>query len=113
MTALKAWFEERLKALLAKSRTAEAIRYALNHWDGLIRFLEDGRIELDTNAVERAMRPIALNRKSAFFAGCDEEAEAWAYLASLIETCRASSGASKGAGATLTLQQTGLRLQGR
>ncbi len=46
------------------------------------------RIELDTNAVERAMRPIALNRKNALFAGCDEGAEAWACLASLIETCR-------------------------
>ena len=57
VTALKAWFEERLKTLSAKSPTAEAIRYGLNHWDGLIRFLDDGRIELDTNAVERAMRP--------------------------------------------------------
>ena len=88
VTALKTWFEERLKTLSAKSPTAEAIRYGLNHWDGLIRFLDDGRIELDTNAVERAMRPIALNRKNALFAGCDEGAEAWACVASLIETCR-------------------------
>ena len=88
MTALKAWFEERLKTLSAKSPTAEAIRYGLNHWDGLIRFLDDGRIELDTNAVERAMRPIALNRKNALFAGCDEGAEGWACIASLIESCR-------------------------
>jgi hypothetical protein len=41
---------------------AAAIRYALNQWDGLARFLEDGRIELDTNAVERAMRSIAMAR---------------------------------------------------
>ena len=88
VTALKTWFEERLKTLSAKSPTAEAIRYGLNHWDGLIRFLDDGRIELDTNAVERAMRPIALNRKNALFAGCDEGAEAWACIASLIESCR-------------------------
>ncbi len=88
VTALKAWFEERLKILSGKSLTAEAIRYGLNHWDGLIRFLDDGRIELDTNSVERAMRPIALNRKNALFAGCDEGAEAWACLASLIETCK-------------------------
>jgi hypothetical protein len=39
---------------------AQAIRYALNHWKGLIRFLDDGRFELDTNIVERAMRPVAL-----------------------------------------------------
>jgi hypothetical protein len=91
VTALKTWFEERLKTLSGKSPTAEAIRYGLNHWDGLIRFLDDGRIELDTNAVERAMRPIALNRKNALFAGCDEGAEAWACVASLIETCRLNS----------------------
>jgi hypothetical protein len=88
VTALKAWFEERLKTLSAKSPTAEAIRYGLNHWDGLVRYLDDGRIELDTNAVERTMRPIALNRKNALFAGCDEGARAWACIASLIETCR-------------------------
>ena len=64
VTALKTWFEERLKTLSAKSPTAEAIRYGLNHWDGLIRFLDDGRIELDTNAVERAMRPIALTGRT-------------------------------------------------
>jgi transposase len=88
VAALKTWFEERLKILSGKSLTAEAIRYGLNHWDGLTRFLDDGRIEMDTNAVERAMRPIALNRKNALFAGCDEGAEAWACIASLIETCR-------------------------
>jgi hypothetical protein len=88
VTALKSWFEDRLKILSGKSPTAEAIRYGLNHWDGLIRFLDDGRIELDTNSVERAMRPIALNRKNALFAGCDEGAGAWACLASLIETCK-------------------------
>ena len=67
---------------------AEAIRYALRHRDGLLRFLEDGRIELDTNSVERAARPVALGRKNALFAGCDEGAEAWAAIASLIETCK-------------------------
>jgi hypothetical protein len=44
------------------SQTAKAIHYALNHWEGLGRFLEDGRIEIDTNTVERSIRPIALNR---------------------------------------------------
>ena len=86
--ALKAWFEQRLTILSGKSLTAEAIRYGLNHWEGLTRFLDDGRIEMDTNAVERAMRPICLNRKNALFAGCDEGAETWACVASLIETCR-------------------------
>ena len=72
----------------ARGPSAEAIRYALNHWAGLERFLEDGRIELDTNSVERAMRPVALSRKNSLFAGSDEGGENWACLASLIETCK-------------------------
>jgi transposase len=86
--ALKAWLEAQLARLSGKSVLAAAIRYALNQWDGLGRFLDDGRIELDTNAVERAMRPIALNRKNALFAGHDEGAANWACIASLIETCK-------------------------
>jgi transposase len=86
--ALKTWLEEQLARVSAKSVIAEAIRYGLNHWDGLVRFLEDGRIELDTNIVERSMRPIVLNRKNALFAGHDGGAENWACLASLIETCK-------------------------
>ena len=58
--ALKIWLEEQLARVSAKSVIAEAIRYGLNHWDGLVRFLEDGRIELDTNIVERGQRLIAL-----------------------------------------------------
>jgi transposase len=85
---LHVWFEARIAKLPARGPTAESIRYALNHWDGLERFLEDGRIELDTNSVERAMRPIALSRKNSLFAGSDEGGENWACLASLIETCK-------------------------
>ncbi len=51
-------------------------------------FLDDGRIELDSNAVERTIRPIALNRKNALFAGHDTSAQNWAVIASLIETCK-------------------------
>ena len=86
--ALKTWLEEQLAHVSGKSVIAEAIRYGLNHWDGLVRFLEDGRIELDTNIVERGMRPIAINRKNALFAGHDAGAENWACLASLVETCK-------------------------
>ena len=86
--ALKAWFELQLTLVSGKAKIAEHIRYALNHWDGLTRFLDDGRIELDTNIVERSMRPIVLNRKNALFAGHDQGAENWACIASLIETCK-------------------------
>lgn len=51
-------------------------------------FLTDGRIEIDNNTVERTIRPIALNRKNALFAGHDAGAENWATIASLIETCK-------------------------
>jgi len=54
---------------------ADAIRYALSRWEGLTRFIDDGRIELDNNAVERSIRLIALNRKNALFAGSDGGAE--------------------------------------
>ena len=51
-------------------------------------FVDDGRVEIDSNVVERAIRPIALNRKNALFAGSDGGAENWAIIASLIETCK-------------------------
>jgi len=85
---LRIWFEAQMEKLPGRSPTAEAIRYALNHWVGLERFLDDGRIELDNNSVERAMRPVCLSRKNSLFAGSDEGAENWACLASLVETCK-------------------------
>jgi transposase len=57
---LKRWFEQQLARVSGKSLIAEAIRYGLNHWDGLTRFLDDGRIELDTNIVERSIRPMVM-----------------------------------------------------
>lgn len=89
--ALKQWFEATLDHLAQKSDTAKALRYALCHWDGLTLYLDDGRVEMDTNEVERAMRPIKLNAKNSLFAGCDEGAESWAVLASLIEACKLNS----------------------
>jgi transposase len=86
--ALKDWFEMQLTRVSGKATIAEHLRYALNHWDGLTRFLDDGRIELDTNIVERSIRPLILNRKNALFVGHDQGAENWACIASLIETCK-------------------------
>jgi len=88
VSEMRTWFEAQLAVLPARGPTAEAIRYALNHWDGLQRFLDDGRIELDSNSIERAMRPVCLSRKNSLFAGSDEGAENWACLASLVETCK-------------------------
>src|SRR5436305_3708037 len=69
--ALHAWLTVQLARVSGKSGLAEAIRYALRHWQGLVLFLEDGRLELDTNTVERAIRPIALGRKNSLFAVSD------------------------------------------
>lgn len=85
---MKLWLETCLAKLPGRSKLAEVIRYALSHWNGLVVFLEDGRVELDTNPVERAMRPIALNRKNSLFAGSDEGAEHWAIIATLVENCK-------------------------
>src|SRR6202007_760508 len=59
-----------------------------SRWVGLTGFLDDGRIEIDSNVVERSIRLIALNRKNALFAGSDGGGEHWAIIASLIETCK-------------------------
>ena len=87
---MKPWLETQLGRVSGRSHVAEAIRYALSHRPGLVRWLDDGRIEIDSNTVERSIRPIALNRKNALCAGSDGGAENWPCIASLIETCKLS-----------------------
>ena len=91
IAALKPWLEAQLSRIPQKSQLAEDIRYTLAHWAGLIRFLENGTLELDTNPVENQIRPIALTRKNALFAGNEIGAENWAMLASLVATCKMSN----------------------
>jgi transposase len=86
--AMKTWLEGELARVSAKSALADAIRYALRHWKGLGLFLEDGRVEIDSNTVERTIRPIKLGAKNHLFAGSDGGAESWAILASLIQTAK-------------------------
>lgn len=85
---LEPWLRAKLETISQKTKLAEAIRYALPRWAGLTLFLDDGRVEIDNNTVERAIRPLALTRKNALFAGSDGGAEHWAILASLIETAK-------------------------
>jgi hypothetical protein len=87
---LRAWFEAKLAKVSSGSRIAQAqaIRYALKHWAGLTVFLDDGRIEIDSNVVERSIRAIALNRKNALFAGSDQGGVHWGVIASLVETAK-------------------------
>ncbi len=85
---LKQYLEARNGQVSAKSKLGEAIRYALTRWDGLTLFIDDGRLDLDNNTVERSIRPLALNRKNALFAGSDEGGDNWAVIATLIECCK-------------------------
>ncbi len=82
------WVEDQRARVSSKSPLGEAMRYIFKLWDGLNLFLEDGRIEMDSNPVERAIRPIALGRKNALFAGHDEGGRNWGVIASLIETAK-------------------------
>jgi transposase len=86
--ALRPWLEAQLEMLPSGSDLARHIKYGLKRWQGLTRFLDDGRLEMDTNAVENAIRPIPLTRKNALFAGSDDGAVTWARMASLIGTCK-------------------------
>jgi transposase len=88
LEAFRKWLAHSRTQVSAKSPTGEALKYIAKHWDGLNLFTSDGRIEIDNNPVERTIRPIALNRKNALFAGHDAGAQNWAMLASLIETCK-------------------------
>ncbi|MFT4133743.1 IS66 family transposase [Labrys sp. (in: a-proteobacteria)] len=86
--ALRLWLDSKLLELPRASRTAEAIRYARTRWISLCRFIDDGTIEIDNNAAERAIRPIALGRKNWLFAGSDKGGERAAAVLSLIETAK-------------------------
>jgi len=86
--AMKPWLEDQLRRVPPRGGLAEAIRYALARWQALCRFLNDGRVELDNNSVERAIRPVTLGRKNHLFAGSDGGGERWATVCSLIATAK-------------------------
>ena len=86
--AFEVWLATMRGRISRKSRLGEKLSYIAKHMDGLKLFLDDGTIEMDSNIIERAIRPIALNRKNALFAGHDEGGRTWGRIASLIETCK-------------------------
>jgi hypothetical protein len=103
ITAFAAWLINNHARVSAKSPLGEALKYIAKYWDGLCLFLQDGCIEMDNNSVERTIRPIALNRKNALFAGHEAGAQNWAMLASLIESCKLNA-VDPHAWLTVTLQ---------
>ncbi len=88
MENLRRWFELTLQNLSAKSDMAGAIRYALTRWTALTRYLDDGTIEIDNNAAERALRVVALGRKNYLFAGSNGGGERAAAIYSLLGTAK-------------------------
>jgi len=88
LDSLKQWLEETLGKLSRKSDTAVAVRYALGQWDALVRYCDDGRLEIDNNAAERALRAVALGRKNYLFAGSDAGGERAAAIYSLVGTTK-------------------------
>ena len=88
VATFKIWLDHARMQVSDKSSTGLALKYSAKYMDGLKLILDDGRIEMDSNGVERTIRPIALQRKNALFAGHDAGAQNWAMLASLIETCK-------------------------
>jgi hypothetical protein len=90
-----AWLLDTRRQLSKKSGLAEAIGYALNHWQALIRYALDGRIEIDNNAAERALRAVALGRKNFLFAGSDAGGDRAAAIYSLVGSAKLNGGGRK------------------
>lgn len=85
---ISSWLEARSRDVLPKSPLGVAITYARNQWKPLTRFLEDGRLKLDNNTAERALRPVAVGRKNWLFAGSDKGGEAAATIYSLVYSAK-------------------------
>jgi transposase len=88
LDALKTWLQTTLTKVSARSALAGAIRYALSRWEALLRYRDDGRLEIDNNAAERALRAVALGRKNYLFAGSDAGGDRAAAIYSLIGTAK-------------------------
>jgi transposase len=85
---LRTWMEKAQRSLSSKSETAGAIRYALSRWRALTRYIDDGMLEIDNSAAERALRAVALGRKNFLFAGSDCGGERAAAMYSLIGSAK-------------------------
>ena len=85
---MHSWLENTLAKLSKKSDTAATIRHALARWRALTRYLDDGTLEIDNNAAERALRVVALGRKNFLFAGSDQGGERAAAMYSLLGSAK-------------------------
>ena len=88
VNAFVVWLNEQRLRVSPRSRLDEKLTYIANQWDGLLAFLHDVRVEMDSNFVENRIRPIKLTPKNAQFAGHDEGARSCGRIGSLIKTCK-------------------------
>ena len=88
LDSMRTWLEATLAKLSRKADTAAAIRYALSRWPALIRYIDDGALEIDNNAAERALRVVALGRKNFLFAGSNAGGERAAAIYSLLGSAK-------------------------
>ena len=88
LAALKDWLQEIVGKLSPKSETTAAIHYALRRWQAFTRYADDGRLEIDNNSAERALRCVALGRKNFLFAGADSGGQRAAAMYTLIGTAK-------------------------
>jgi transposase len=88
LQSLKGWLQENYAQVLPKSKIGKAIAYSLPRWDRLSLYTTDGRLQLDNNTIENAMRPVALGRKNFLFAGSNEGGKRLALFYSLLESCK-------------------------
>ena len=85
---IEAWLKKNLTETLPKSSIGQAIAYTLNLWPRLIRYIEDGRYQIDNNLTENSIRPVAIGRKNYLFAGSHEAAQRAAMIYSFMGTCK-------------------------
>ena len=82
------WLDDVMPSILPKSLLGVAVKYALNQWEKLVRFLEDGRIEISNNRAERSIKPFVIGRKNWLFANTPKGAHASAIIYSIVETAK-------------------------
>lgn len=86
--AFRVWADKQLTRIPGKGDLAKAFRYGLSRWESFTLFLEDGRVAIDNNAAERALRPIGVGRRNWLFAGSDAGGETLARAMTIIETAK-------------------------
>jgi len=88
LKSLKTWMMDAYSKVVPQSTIGKALNYSLQRWDKLCLYAQDGRLQIDNNLVENAIRPVAIGRKNYMFAGSHNGARRAAMLYSFLGTCK-------------------------